>query len=318
MLLPVHRSTAVAGLVGLVLIVACIVGAGGARATAARPERAATTARRQAKATAAPSPAGRKAQARARPAPAARPAAARAQLALTAAIGPISRDDDGQVAVAVDDLTTGADAAYSGVQEFVTASIVKVDILSTLLYQARQSGQPLLPEEQALATTMIENSNDDAASDLYADAGSAEGLDQANQVFGLGETTAGTDGAWGLTSTTVADQIRLLRLVFTRPSVLTTQSQDYIQDLMSQVEADQEWGVPAAADDGTPFMVKDGWLPSGTTGLWEINSIGEVVHDGQRMLIAVLSEGNATEDSGISLVQTVADAAAGAMATSTR
>ena len=259
-----------------------------------------------------------KAQARARPAPAARPAAARAQRALTAAIGPISRDDDGQVAVAVDDLTTGADAAYSGAQEFVTASIVKVDILSTLLYQARQSGQPLLPEEQALATTMIENSNDDAASDLYADAGSAEGLDQANQAFGLSETTAGTDGAWGLTSTTVDDQIRMLRLVFTRPSVLTSQSQDYIQDLMSQVEADQEWGVPAAADDGTPFMVKDGWLPSGTTGLWEINSIGEVVHDGQRMLIAVLSEGNATEDSGISLVQTVADAASGAMATSTR
>jgi hypothetical protein len=237
---------------------------------------------------------------------------------MTAAIGPISRDDDGQVAVAVDDLTTGADAAYSGVQEFVTASIVKVDILSTLLYQAQQSGQPLLPEEQALATTMIENSNDDAASDLYADAGSAEGLDQANQAFGLSETTAGTDGAWGLTSTTVDDQIRMLRLVFTRPSVLTSQSQDYIQDLMSQVEADQEWGVPAAADDGTPFMVKDGWLPSGTTGLWEINSIGEVVHDGQRMLIAVLSEDNATEDSGISLVQTVADAASGAMATSTR
>jgi hypothetical protein len=318
MLLPVHRSTAVAGLVGLVLIVACILGTGGARATAARPEKAATTARRQAKATAAPSPAGRKAQAKARPAPAARPAAARAQLALTAAIGPISRDDDGQVAVAVDDLTTGADAAYSGVQEFVTASIVKVDILSTLLYQAQRSGQPLLPEEQALATTMIENSNDDAASDLYADAGSAEGLDQANQAFGLSETTAGTDGAWGLTSTTVDDQIRMLRLVFTRPSVLTSQSQDYIQDLMSQVEADQEWGVPAAADDGTPFMVKDGWLPSGTTGLWEINSIGEVVHDGQRMLIAVLSEDNATEDSGISLVQTVADAASGAMATSTR
>jgi hypothetical protein len=116
----------------------------------------------------------------------------------------------------------------------------------------------------------------------------------------------------------VDDQTRMLRLVFTRPSVLTTQSQDYIRDLLSQVEADQEWGVPAAADDGTPFMVKDGWLPSGTTGLWEINSIGEVVHDGQRMLIAVLSEGNATEDSGISLVQTVADAAAGAMATSTR
>jgi Beta-lactamase enzyme family len=238
----------------------------------------------------------------------------KAQQALTAAIAPLAHEDDGQVAVAVDDLTTGADAAYSSTQEFVTASIVKVDILSTLLYRAQQSGHRLPPEEEALATTMIENSNNDAASDLYDDAGGAEGIDQVNQVFGLGETTVGTDGCWGLTTTTVDDQIRLLRLVFTRPSVLTVQSQDYIQDLMSQVEANQQWGVSAAADDGTPFMVKNGWLPSSTTGRWEINSIGNVVHDGRRMLIAALSEGNATEYSGISLVQTVAEAAAGAMA----
>jgi hypothetical protein len=241
---------------------------------------------------------------------------AKAQQALTAAIAPLAHEDDGHVAVAVDDLTTGADAAYSSTQEFVTASIVKVDILSALLYQARQSGHRLSPEEEALATTMIENSNNDAASDLYDDAGGAEGIDRVNQVFGLSETTVGTDGFWGLTSTTVDDQIWLLRLVFTRPSVLTVHSQDHIQDLMSQVEADQRWGVSAAADNGTPFMVKNGWLPSGTTGLWEINSIGDVVHDGQRMLIAALSEGNATEDSGISLVQTVAEAAAGAIAAS--
>ena len=240
----------------------------------------------------------------------------KAQQALTAAIAPLAHQDDGQVAVAVDDLTTGADAAYSSTQEFVTASIVKVDILSTLLYQAHKSGHRLSPGEEALATTMIENSNNDAASDLYDDAGGAEGIDRVNQVFGLSETTVGTDGFWGLTSTTVDDQIRLLRLVFTRPSVLTAHSQDYIQDLMSQVEADQRWGVSVAADDGTPFMVKNGWLPSGTTGLWEINSIGEIVHAGQRMLIAALSEGNATQDSGISLVQTVAEAAAGAMAAS--
>ena len=239
---------------------------------------------------------------------------AKAQQALTAAIAPLAHEDDGHVAVAVDDLTTGADAAYSSTQEFVTASIVKVDILSALLYQARQSGHRLSPEEEALATTMIENSNNDAASDLYDDAGGAEGIDRVNQVFGLSETTVGTDGFWGLTSTTVDDQIWLLRLVFTRPSVLTVHSQDHIQDLMSQVEADQQWGVPAAADGGTQFMVKNGWLPSGTTGLWEINSIGEVVRDRQRMLIAVLSEGNATEDSGISLVQTVAATAANAVA----
>ncbi len=301
-----HRHTAIAGLVALTLFSLC---AGFART---RETRTAAETRTEKTATVA----GRKTETTSAVTAAAKPAASKAQRALTAAVAPIARDDDGQVAVAVANLTTGADAGYGSAQEFVTASIVKVDILSTLLYQAQQSGQLLSPEEEALATTMIENSNNDAASDLYDDAGRAEGIDQANQVFGLSETTAGTDGCWGLTGTTVDDQIRLLRLVFTRPSVLTVRSQDLIQDLMSQVEPDQQWGVPAAADDGTPFMVKNGWLPSGTTGLWEINSIGGVVHDGQRMLIAALSEGNATGDSGISLVQTIAEAAAGAMTAS--
>ena len=298
-----HRHTAIAGLMALTLFSLC-AGCAKTRETRyaeTRTEKTATVAKRKTKA---PS----------RDTPAAKPAASKAQRALSAAVAPIAHDDNGQVAVAVDDLTAGADAAYGSTQQFVTASIVKADILSTLLYQAQQSGQQLSPEEEALATTMIENSDDDAASDLYDDAGGAEGIDQANQVFGLSETTVGTDGYWGLTSTTVDDQIRLLRLMFTRPSVLTVQSQDSVQDLMSQVEPDQQWGVPAAADDGTPFMVKNGWLPGGTTGWWEINSIGEVVHDGHRMLIAALSEGNATEDSGISLVQSAAEAAASAMA----
>jgi hypothetical protein len=244
------------------------------------------------------------------------PAPSAAQQDLASAIAPIADDDQGgHLSVAVDDLTTGTDAAYDGTDaEYVTASIVKVDILATLLYQNQQSGQSLTADEQELATTMIENSNNDSASALYSDVGTATGVDAANEVFGLDETTAGTAGYWGLTTTTVDDQIRLLRLVFTQPSVLTAQSQDYIQGLMSQVEADQQWGVPAAADNESQFMVKNGWLPDPDTGLWEINSIGEVVHDGQRMLIAVLSDGNASEDSGISLVQQVATEAADVMA----
>ncbi len=241
-----------------------------------------------------------------------RPIPRTAQQDLTAAVAPLARDDGGHVAVAVDDLSTGAIAGYGGTGTFVTASIVKVDILATLLYQSQQAGQELTAAEQALATTMIENSDNDAASDLYDAAGGAAGIDEANSAFGLTETSVGTDGYWGLTTTTADDQIRLLRLVFTRPSVLSGASQDYIEDLMSQVEADQQWGVPAAADPGTRFMVKNGWLPNPT--LWEINSIGEITRDGQRMLIAVLSDDNASEDSGISTVQAVAGAAAAAVA----
>jgi beta-lactamase class A len=234
-----------------------------------------------------------------------------AQQDLTAAVAPLIAQSGGDASVAVDDLSTGATAAYDGGTEFVTASIVKVDILATLLYQLQQAGQSMTTDDQYLAATMIENSDNDSASDLYADVGGPQAIDDANQVFGLTQTTVGTDGYWGLTTTTAADQIQLLRTVFTTPSPLSAASQSYIQSLMSQVEPDQQWGIPAAADPGTPFMVKNGWLPNPT--LWEINSIGEIVHDGQQLLIAVLSAGNASEQAGISLVQTVAATAAGAV-----
>jgi hypothetical protein len=247
-----------------------------------------------------------------KPRPAKRNPTAFAQQALTAAVTPLIQEDGGHVAVAVDDLTTGAHAAYGGAEEFVTASIVKVDILATLLYQQQQNGQALGPVEQGLATTMIENSNNKSATDLYQEDNGPEGIGNANSAFGLRQTTIGTDGRWGLTTTTVDDQIRLLRQVFTSSSVLSSASRKYIRDLMSRVETDQHWGVPAAADPGTPSMVKNGWLP--TSSLWEINSIGEITHNHQHILIAVLSDYNANENSGIAVVEEVAKKAAQALA----
>lgn len=235
-----------------------------------------------------------------------------AQQELDDAVSPLLSGDDWHAAVAVDDLTTGATVSSNGDDdEFVTASIVKVDILATLLYQSQQSGQPLTGDEQELATTMIENSNNDAASDLYETDGGASAIDDANRVFGLTRTVVGTGGYWGLTTTTAENQVQLLRQVFTSSSALSASSRDYIQGLMSQVESDQRWGVPAAADDGTEFWVKNGWLPN--PDLWEINSIGEVTHDGQRLLIAVLSDDNDTESGGISLVENIARHAADAV-----
>jgi hypothetical protein len=235
---------------------------------------------------------------------------------LSAAVAEPIRDDGGNAAVAVDDLTSGVSVAYNSTKEFVTASVVKVDILSALLYQLQQAGRAVSVAEQEMATTMIENSDNDAASDLYYDVDGSAGIDAANRAFGLIETTAGTDGYWGLTTTTVDDQIRLLNQVFTSSSVLSSASRSFIQGLMSNVESDQRWGVSAAADGGTEPLVKNGWLPN--PSLWEINSIGEVTHDRQRMLIAVLSDDNASEDSGISVVESLAEKAADAIAADER
>jgi hypothetical protein len=295
--------------IAIVLAVfAALAGAGCASTTVARSSAGTRPAKVRTKLQARP----RNLHTHPRPHPAKRNPTAFAQQALTAAVTPLIQEDGGHVAVAVDDLTTGAHAACGGAEEFVTASIVKVDILATLLYQEQQDGQALSPEEQGLTTTMIENSNNKSATNLYGKDNGPEGIDNANSVFGLHQTTIGADGYWGLTTTTVDDQIRLLRQVFASPSALSSASREYIRDLMSRVETDQQWGVPAAADPGTPFMVKNGWLPS--SSLWDINSIGEITHDHQHMLIAVLSDDNASENSGIALVEEVAKKAAQTLA----
>jgi hypothetical protein len=61
---------------------------------------------------------------------------------------------------------------------------------------------------------------------------------------------------------------------------------------------------------GTRPAVKNGWLPlSSEPGLWEINSIGVISHDGRQLLIVVLSSGHPPESDGIQVVQAVAKAA---------
>lgn len=210
----------------------------------------------------------------------------------------------GHFAVTVADPASGAEATY-GTDSFVTASIVKVDILAALLLQ---TGGELTDDQRSAAALMIEQSDNDAATALFQAAGGATGLDQANATFGLTATVAGTDGYWGLTSTTAADQVRLLRAVFTDDSPLDAASRGYLGQLMGRVVDGQGWGV-SAADQGGAVELKNGWLPRTSTGLWVVNSIGRVQYDGRDLLVSVLSDGSTTQDEGVALVESVASAA---------
>ncbi|CAM5633008.1 serine hydrolase [Streptomyces griseorubiginosus] len=212
-----------------------------------------------------------------------------------------------KVSVAVLDVDSGDSAVY-GEGAFDTASIVKVDILAALLLRHQEAGTSLSAREKAYATSMIENSDNASASALWDAIGKAAGLDAANRTFGLTGTEGGDGALWGLTQTTAADQLALLQQVFGDDSALNQASRSYLQGLMGQIEADQRWGVSAAAD-GSGFALKNGWLPRSTTGLWDVNSIGRVTVDGHAYLVAVLSNGNSTQAEGISLVEAAAKAA---------
>ncbi len=223
---------------------------------------------------------------------------------LAAAMASVAVEDGAEVSVAVLDLASGDSAVY-GDGRFDTASIVKVDILATLLLQAQDAGRHLTAAEKSYATAMIENSDNASASALWRTIGKAAGLDTANKRFGLTDTEGGDGMYWGLTRTTAADQLVLLQQVFGEDSELSEASRAYLRELMGEIAADQQWGVSAAAD-GSAWALKNGWLPRTATGLWDINSIGRVTVDGRDCLVAVLSHGNTTQAKGISLVEEAA------------
>jgi hypothetical protein len=226
---------------------------------------------------------------------------------LAEAMASVTVPSGAQVSVAVLGLGSGESAVYGGAA-FDTASIVKVDILATLLLQAQDAGRRLTAAERAYATKMIENSDNASATALWHTIGRAAGLDAANKRFGLTGTSGGSGELWGLTQTTAADQLALLRQVFGTESRLSAASRTYVQTLMESVETDQQWGISAAADGGS-WALKNGWLPRSTTGLWDVNSIGRVTVDGAGYLVAVLSKGTVSQARGITLVEAAAEAA---------
>ncbi|MFJ4714638.1 serine hydrolase [Streptomyces sp. NPDC088785] len=221
----------------------------------------------------------------------------------------------GSFSVAALDVSAGTGAAYATDDgaAYDTASIVKVDVLAALLLRAQDGGRALTDRERTRAAAMIRRSDNPAASALWDTIGGADGLDAANERFGLTRTRGGDGPLWGLTRTTAADQLVLLRQVFGTDDdpVLDADARAYVQRLMAGVEAGQRWGVSAAGGAGP--ALKNGWLRRSTTGLWVVNSVGRVGVGGKRYLIAVVSAGSATMDAGIALVEAAARAAVAAL-----
>ncbi|WP_246097636.1 serine hydrolase [Streptomyces botrytidirepellens] len=234
--------------------------------------------------------------------------------ALGHALAPVTRECDGEFAVALLDTRSGASAAY-GNRTYDTASIVKVGILAALLLKAQDERRGLTAKERDAATVMIEHSDNGAATALWKVIGGADGFDAAQHRLGLTHTRGGRAGLWGLTRTTATDQLRLLRAVFGDGSALNANSQAYIRTLMGRITTGQDWGVSAAADAGAGTRLKNGWLPRSTTGLWDVNSIGQVTASGRTFLVAVLSDGSKNMNTGVALVEQAARAAVGAAAT---
>ena len=222
---------------------------------------------------------------------------------LSADIKSALRGRDGDHAVTVYDRVTSVYCALNAARHFDSASVVKAIILAALLRWHQETREPLSANEKHLATLMITESDNDAATDLWNELGMTR-LRHFLDLAKMNQTELGTDGYWGLTQITAHDEMLLLELLTVPSSVLDDYSRSYELGLMAKVISWERWGTPAGAPTDVTVHVKNGWLPDDTG--WHINSIGAFTGHGKNYMITVLTDHNPSEQYGIDTIENVA------------
>ncbi|WP_125605136.1 serine hydrolase [Lapidilactobacillus bayanensis] len=189
-----------------------------------------------------------------------------------------------------------------------TASIVKVSVLTELLKQNSRGTNTLTESDKLYAKKMITLSDNDSTTYLLKKRlGGYTAIQDVYDDLGMTNSTANAS-AWGDTTTTALDQVKLLNaLYYNSGNYLDQTARTYAQQLMAGVDASQDWGVSAGA---TSYQLKNGWLNQ-TDGTWIVNSIGHIsATQGARVdyTVAILTNENSSETAGITLVEQLAQA----------
>ncbi len=221
----------------------------------------------------------------------------------------------GTVLAAIYDVSTGHTWRLGQGPPQDEASVVKLDVLETLLAERNSIHAGLSASDRSLTQQMIEDSDNDAATSLWYEVGGAARIRSFNTAAGLADTSPSPCvncldfpwPGWGLTTTTAADQLVLLRNLIEPSSLLTSAERSYALSLMENVTPSQRWGVSGGVPPQVTVALKNGWLPLNGSGTdWQINSVGWISGQGRDYLMAVLTTGNPTEQYGIDTIDQVA------------
>lgn len=215
------------------------------------------------------------------------------------------------VGVEVYDISRQRYYGYNGDNEFISGSAIKVPIMLSYLDLLEQNGQALDDNGQNLLTSMIENSDNDAASELYYNQiNGAQGISNYMQKIGIGGISANS-GAWGYSQISPLAMVQLLTLL-QRGQTLTSDDRALALQLMENVESDQRAGVGDSAPDGATVAMKNGWVV-GPDGLWDVNSSGIVTAGKETYVIVVCTQGQPTQDAGDAITHHIAASVASAL-----
>jgi zinc D-Ala-D-Ala dipeptidase len=185
-------------------------------------------------------------------------------------------------------------------RRYASGSIVKLMLL--VAYLRRLEGRMPPPADQKLLHTMIVLSGNKVASIVQGKVGTAALWEVARDA---GMRDFSVSGSWGSSLISAADQARFFRR-FDR--MIPAGTRDYARELMSSIDRRQRWGFPRPALDlGFEAFFKIGWRATAAGRL--VHAVGMFERDGERVSLAVLTDGNPSHDFGTDTIRGAAERA---------
>jgi hypothetical protein len=186
-------------------------------------------------------------------------------------------------------------------RRFSSASVIKAMILAAYLNLVEHRGGSLTEGEHAELSAMIRRSDNGAATRLVRAVGAA-GLREVARRVGMRDFKPVVT-PWGTSQVTAQDQA----LLFSRLERAVPRSHHRLaRHLLGTIVPEQRWGLPHAAPDGSSVLFKGGWAPAPNGG-WRVHQAGSVERGGQRIALAVLSEGNPSQAHGRETIRGVSE-----------
>lgn len=166
---------------------------------------------------------------------------------------------------------------------FLSASLVKAMLLVAYLNRADVIARPLAEPERQLLGSMIQRSDNDAATavrDLVAN----DGLREVARRAGMLHFTPAR--SWGSSRITASDQARFF---FQLDALVPELHRSFARELLTTIIPSQRWGIPAATPPGWTVFFKGGWRPANG---WVVNQAAFLEGPPGRIAIAILSDHN--------------------------
>ncbi len=183
-------------------------------------------------------------------------------------------------------------------EQFITASVVKAMLLVGYLRKLDHERRDLDADDRSILEPMIHLSDNGAATRAYDFVGDS-GLYAVARRAGM--RNFWVQGYWGNAMLTAADQARLF---FGITRLVPHRFRHYAKHLLSHIVDYESWGIPAVARPrGWKVYFKGGWRTTDRGRL--VHQIGLLRRHGERIAIAVMTDGDPSMGYGIDTIQGV-------------